>query len=220
MLYSKTTHFLLGENHLFLLSLLIFELKNLSSQSDGSESLNEEIVKNLMDLRAYLEKRIQELDEETERLNALFKIVDEVIVSKSFRTAGTIPVVKSQPALVKSEGVPLKTTSGILLANMYTDNANVKIIPAEDQSFQVTTPPFQTFLISRVLESMKTRDVEAMQRGEITPEEILTYEVLKEGDNIKEILIQNCNDEKRLREIRTSTRWTFEKMYEKTHQQT
>ena len=189
----------------------------MSDRSGGVEALDEEIVKNLMDLRGYLEKRIQELDQESERLKALFKIVDEVIVSKSFRTAGAIPVEKPQPAPEKKEGVPLKTASGILLANMYIDESDVRILPAEGLIFPANTPPFQAFLISRVLEPMKARDAEAMQKGEIMPDDTLTYEVVKEGDNIKEIVIRNCGDEKRLREIRTSARWTFEKMYEKIH---
>ena len=189
----------------------------MSSRGEEPEGLDEEIMKNLMDLRGYLEKRIQELDEESERLRALFKIVDEVIVSKSFRTAGVITVEKSQPASTKIEGVPLKTASGILLANMYIDESNVSILPAEGLTFPVNTPPFQAFLISRVLEPMKARDLEDVQKGQIMPEDVLVYEITREGENIKEVIIKNCSDEKRLREIRTSSRWTFEKMYEKLH---
>ena len=91
----------------------------------------------------------------------------------------------------------------------------MRIILVEGLLFKVDTPPFQAFLLSRVLEQMKKRDEEAVKRGEIMPEEVLSYEVVIEKDIIKEIIITNYGDERRLREIRTSSRWTFEKMYEK-----
>lgn len=183
------------------------------------EGIDEEVVKKLIDLRSYLEKRIQELEEESEKLRSLFKIVDEVIATRSFRMAETIPITQSKPAppVEQREGIPLKTSSGILLANMYTSDSEVRVVPAEGLAFNVNTPPFQAFLISRILEPMMARDNEAVQSGEITPDRTLSYEVVREGDAIKEIMVKNYGDERRLREIRTASRWTFEKMYEKTY---
>ena len=187
------------------------------SRHRGEEvkEIDEEIVKKLIELRIYLENRIQELEGEAEKLKALFKIVDEVIVSKSFKTAGAISVEKSPSISEKVESVPLKTASGTLLANLYFEESTLRIILVEGLLFKVDTPPFQAFLLSRVLEQMKKRDEEAVKRGEIMPEEVLSYEVVIEKDIIKEIIITNYGDERRLREIRTSSRWTFEKMYEK-----
>lgn len=188
------------------------------SGREDAEGIDEEIVKELIDLRSYLEKRIQGLEEEAEKLRSLFKIVDEVIVTRSFKMAESIPVAQLKPSLSveKEEGVPLKTSSGVLLANLYTDDSEIRIVPAEDLVFTVNTPPFQAFLISRILEPMQARDSEAAQRGEITPDRILSYEVVRDGDIVKEIVVKNYGDERHLREIRTASRWTFEKMYEKT----
>lgn len=188
------------------------------SGREDAEGIDEEIVKELIELRSYLEKRIQGLEEEAEKLRSLFKIVDEVIVTRSFKMAESIPVAQLKPSLPveKEEGVPLKTSSGVLLANLYTNDSEIRIVPAEGLVFTVTTPPFQAFLISRILEPMQARDSEAAQRGEITPDRILSYEVVRDGDTVKEIVVKNYGDERRLREIRTASRWTFEKMYEKT----
>ncbi|MDQ1279670.1 MAG: hypothetical protein QG670_932 [Thermoproteota archaeon] len=187
------------------------------SGREEAEGIDEEIVKELIELRSYLEKRIQGLEEEAEKLKALFKIVDEVIVTRSFRMAESIPISQSKPSIPvdKKEGIPLKTASGVLLAEMYTNDSEIRIIPAEDLGLTVDTPPFQTFLISRILDPMQARDSEAAQRGEISTDKILSYEVLRDGDIINEIKIKNYGDERRLREIRTASRWTFEKMYEK-----
>ena len=46
-------------------------------------------------------------------------------------------------------------------------------------------------------------------------ENILSYNVIVDGDDLKEVLIKNYGDSQRLREIRSAVRWTLEKMFEK-----
>jgi hypothetical protein len=62
---------------------------------------------------------------------------------------------------------------------------------------------------------MRGKDIEDSKRGEVEPDKILSYNVVQDGDVIKELIIQNYRDDDRLRKIRTTVRWTFEKMYEK-----
>jgi len=192
-------------------------------EREGEElgSIDRDIMKNLMDLRRYLEKKIYELEDEAEKLKALFKIVDEVIVTKSFRRAETLQ--RIQPKIDTSrvnswEEVPLKIASGTLLATMLVSEEEIRIIPTERLIFEINTPPFQSFLIKRVLEAMRESDRKASERGDMTPDKIMSYEVLKEGAVIKEIKITKYGSEKRLREITSTSRWTLEKMYEKIQQ--
>ena len=46
------------------------------------------------------------------------------------------------------------------------------------------------------------------------PDKVFSYNVIREGELVREILIRNYDDE-RLKELKSSIRWTFEKMYEK-----
>ena len=62
---------------------------------------------------------------------------------------------------------------------------------------------------------MRGKDVEDSKRGEVEPDKILSYNVIQDGDVIKELIIQNYRDDDRLRKIRTTVRWTLEKMHEK-----
>lgn len=188
------------------------------TQDDAHKgSIDEEIIKELMDIRGYLEKRIKELEDESEKLKALFKIVDEEIVTKSFKRAEALPVVvpekSAQPAF--KEEIPLKTAAGVLLATIYVGDEDAKIVPAKDLTFTVSTPPFQTFLITRIFEPMRAKDSEDSEDGAIPPNQVFTYETITEGEVIKELLIRNFGSRNRLREIVSSSRWTFEKMYEK-----
>ena len=43
---------------------------------------------------------------------------------------------------------------------------------------------------------------------------MFSYNIVREGEHIREIVIKNV-DEERLKELKSSIRWTFEKMYEK-----
>ena len=194
-------------------------MMGLGSKGEESGSIDEEIVENLMDLRGYLEKRVQELEDEAEKLKSLFKIVDEVIVTKSFKRAEAIPIMPVATVALPTEAwedTPLKTSTGTLLATMRVGDGGLRIVPAEGLAFDVETPPFQWYL-DQILEAMHINDGTASERGEITPDNILSYEVVREGDIIVEIRVNNYGSEKRLREITSTSRWTLEKMYEKTH---
>ncbi len=186
--------------------------------------IDEEIIKKLMELRSYLEKKIEEVDMEAEKLRSLFQIVDEVIITKSFQRAEVVqtpttrelqPLVEQVPKAPKGEERPLRTAAGVLLANLYVLEDELRIVPDENVKFMTTTMPFQGFLIRRILESMQAKDKEDAKTGLIASDRVLSFDVVTDGDLIKEIIVRNYGDQRRLREIMTSTRWTFEKMYEK-----
>ena len=70
-------------------------------------------------------------------------------------------------------------------------------------------------MIGKVLNGMVSKDRNEAMAGTITPDEILTYRVLQEGDILKGIVIRNIKDERRITTLKNSIRWTLEKMYEK-----
>jgi hypothetical protein len=74
------------------------------------------------------------------------------------------------------------------------------------------------FLVDRVLTKMQERDAELVKGGQLVPESIFCYNIVREGDIIREIVVKNA-DAERQRELRSSIRWTLEKMHEKTRGQ-
>jgi hypothetical protein len=223
------------ENYLYYLQYRIISREELSQRDQWEDGIDKEILESLMDLREYLETRIQTLNDELKKLQALYKIVDEVIISRSFQGAESL--LKEQPSEIRSsdsvastiepvtstiepvERVPLMTNRGVLLAEALIQPQNVRIIPAKDMNFNVNTTPFQSFFVSRILESMKEKDNEAVKKGEILSEMALTFEIRSDDDIIQEISVNNYGDAQRLREIRNSCRWTLEKMFERKEQE-
>jgi hypothetical protein len=101
------------------------------------------------------------------------------------------------------------------LAIIYVSKDSMHVLPDESKSFNVSTPPFSHFLVERVLAKMQEKDNELVRMGQLAPERIFAYSIIREGDLLREIVIKNV-DEERLRELKSSIRWTLEKMYEKT----
>ncbi|MBS7610379.1 hypothetical protein KEJ36_01990 [Candidatus Bathyarchaeota archaeon] len=144
----------------------------------------------------------------------------------------SIPTIPSQPSIPEAapeisrgitfdaskykQAIPLKSSDGTLLATMYIQEDEVLVRMPDGPRFSSSTPPFRQFLLNRVFEPMRTRDQEAIGRGEMPPERGFSYEVMETDQGIQQITIRNYGDERRLRELRTTLRWTLEKMYEKT----
>lgn len=61
---------------------------------------------------------------------------------------------------------------------------------------------------------MQEKDAELVKAKQLAGEKMFSFTIVREGDQIREIIIRNV-DEERLKELKSSIRWTFEKMHEK-----
>lgn len=196
----------------------------------AGEAREEEKIKKMAEFRTLLEKRIQEIETELEGLRVLLEFIDATLLEKGFRRAEivkpappptgvaplpppTLPEV-APPVVEYEMAVPLKTVTGELLANLYVGEDSLRVVLAEDKEFNINTPPFMSFLVERVLAKMQEKDREAVRTGEITPDKIFSYNIVREGDIVREIIIRNIAPD-RSRELKSTIRWTLEKMYEK-----
>jgi hypothetical protein len=190
-----------------------------------SEDEEKEKIKQIAKLRALLEKRVKKMEEELDGLKTLLELIDETLLKKSFKraelTKPILPLPKQgtpkSSAAKQKKGVPLKTVTGDLLAQLYIEKNNMQIALAEDKNFNVNTPPFMSFLVERVLAKMQDKDKEAADKGEIPPDDILSYDIKREGNILRKIDIRKIKPG-RSRELKSSIRWTLEKMYERMKQ--
>ncbi|MCD6409632.1 MAG: hypothetical protein J7L98_04775 [Candidatus Verstraetearchaeota archaeon] len=195
---------------------------------------NEEELKALAELKKELEERLAKLEKEMEHVKLLLKLTDAALAARSFKPASKLveaaeaapPAVKATPPSPPTptppagevlQEIPLRSSqTGELLARMYVGRDFVRIVPADDKSFSIKVPPFNTFFVERILAEMRRKDEEQMLAGLKDEDEVLHFEVRTDGDIIKEIFIGNIKDRNRVREIRSALRWTFERMLEKT----
>jgi len=176
---------------------------------------NEEELRRLAELKTYLETKLKEMEKELSVTRHILDVIDEELAEKSFKRLElpkTMPKKVSEPPNI----IILKTSSGISLVNMIVEKDSILVTPVEGKEFTINTPPLQAFLIKKVLDDMQILDKEAVDSGELEPENMFSYNLVLKGDVLKELIIRNYGEEKRLKELQNSIRWTFEKMYEKT----
>jgi len=176
---------------------------------------SEDEVKRVAELREWLVKQIADREDEVAKLKTTLAIIDNVLKQVSFKPA----VALSQPAGKETEYGEvrqLKTKDNVVLANAYTSPNSVTIVPVSEIKLNVGTPPFQSFFLSRILESMKSKDNERVNNGELKTNEIIDYKVEDDNGTIRKITVNNYREKERLNEIINTATWVFTRMLEKT----
>jgi hypothetical protein len=192
-----------------------------------------EKMKSLIAFKKRLEDQIEKLTAETKELQAALDTVNGILLEKGFRR-GDIKEVSEAPvtkevilpkhesealkpaahALEEESVIPLKTMAEEPLALIVFDKQGMHVLPDESKNFSINTPPFGNFLVDKVFAKMQEKDAELVRTKQLTADKMFTYSIVREGEHIREITIRNV-DEERLKELKSSIRWTFEKMYEK-----
>jgi len=189
----------------------------------------EESVRRLAEVKAYLEKRMLEIQDEASKLKSLLEVVDASLAEKSFKkmevpkpmppSPGPAPP-KFQQEEPPRQVVPLKTPDGVHLADASETEAELIVTPASGMKFDVSAPPFRAFLVGRVLEPMRSRDDAAARAGQMTPDKVLSYSLEQDGSLMKRLIVKNYGDDRRLQELRNAIRWTLRRIYERTQART
>ena len=186
-----------------------------------------------------LEEQLEKLVTETKEVQATLDTVNMILLEKGFKRGdikeiGAIAEIASKEVILPQQEpespkhrpviqqhttepesvIPLKTMNEEPLALMYFDKDHIHVMPDESKKFSVNTPPFGVFLVEKVFSKMQEKDKELVRLGQLNSDQMFSYSLVREGDLIREIIIKNVDDE-RLKELKSSIRWTFEKMYEK-----
>jgi hypothetical protein len=193
-----------------------------------------EKMKSLIAFKKRLEDQLEKLTAEIKEVEASLDTVNSILLDKGFKRGdikevpeAPVPIEvilpKQEPEAPKPAAqhmpepesvIPLKTMTDEPLALIYFDKQAMHVLPDESKNFSVNTPPFGNFLVERVFAKMQEKDSELVRLGQLTADKMFSYNIVREGDLIREIIIRNV-DEERLKELKSSIRWTFEKMYEK-----
>ena len=114
---------------------------------------------------------------------------------------------------------PLKRAKDdFLLANAEISPDTVVIVPLSGINLNVNTPPFKSFFLNRILEGMKSKDVEKVSQGALGESDALNYRVEEDDGSgvIKRIVINKYREKDRLQEIFNTSAWVFTRMLEKS----
>jgi len=164
-------------------------------------------LKRVLELKDRVEARIKELKEELEVMEAVARILDDYVRSRSIRPASE---------LVRDLGNFLETreikprSGGEALGTVDIYEKGLLIRPSKP--FSQDNAAFKKFLIGKVLEGLKHNDEELVREGRMRREEAFNYELRLDDGNVVELIIRNYKSEENLREILRSVRWTLERI--------
>jgi len=200
-----------------------------------------EKMKSMIAFKKRLEDQLEKLSLEVEEVQATLDTVNTILLEKGFKRGDIkevpppvplpkevvlpkpepepqkVVVTQTQPIQQHTEQesvIPLKTMTEDPLAIMYFDKQTIHVLPDESKNFSINTPPFTNFLVEKVFAKMQEKDKELVRLGQMSTDKMFSYSIVREQDLIREIVIKNVDDD-RLRELKSSIRWTFEKMFEK-----
>jgi hypothetical protein len=200
-----------------------------------------EKTKSMIAFKKRLEDQLEKLNAEVKEVQATLDTVNTILLEKGFKRGDIkevpppvpapkevvlpkpepepqkVIVTQTQPTQQHTEQesvIPLKTMTEDPLAIMYFDKQTIHVLPDESNNFSINTPPFTNFLVEKVFAKMQEKDKELVRLGQMSTEKMFSYNIVREQDLIREIVIKNVDDD-RLKELKSSIRWTFEKMFEK-----
>jgi hypothetical protein len=102
-----------------------------------------------------------------------------------------------------------------MVGSGYVTSDTVVIVPDEKLGLRTSTPPFESFLIRKVLDEIREADTERAGKGEIRPDQILAYDVEDEDSLLKRVIVRNYGDSDRLNRVIRAAAWTFMVMSQK-----
>ena len=190
-------------------------------------------MKAIVAFKKKLEEKVEKLDSELKETQATLEVVNSILLEKGFKRGDlkkvtVTPKEAARPNRVtvdreKKHGsrvteaekvIPLKTLNDESLAIIYVEKQTLHVMPDESKNFSVNTPPFNNFLVERVLAKMQEKDNELVRMGQLTPDKMFAFNIVRENDALREIVIKNVDGE-RLRELKSSIRWTLRKCTKK-----
>jgi len=179
-----------------------------------SEGSSKELVKELAEAKATLEKRIRELENELKLYKLLTRLLDEALSKLSFVPASQLIQLKRAEEVEKEELISRYSifspeNEHIADVSVFKDKVVVKM----DVKFRKEVPPFKSFFVGRILKKFAEEDKRRVSLGEISPSEAFGYEIKEDDEGyVEELIIRNYKSEEVLRELKRALKWTLRRV--------
>ena len=172
----------------------------------------EDDMKKAAELKLWLEGRIRQLQEEIERLKESLTYVDATLRAGTFKPAiEMMDEAKEIPEIRELR----RDKGGEVVAIASVTSDSVSIEPREGVVLKQGTPPFKSFLLGKILQGMKAKDVELVSSGKLGKGFELKFDVDEANGAISRLMVENYREKARLNEILNTVAWTFSRMLEK-----
>ncbi|QQG49191.1 MAG: hypothetical protein HY247_02450 [archaeon] len=169
-------------------------------------------LKKAAELKLWLEERIAEHEEEIGRLRETLGYVDATLRASTFRPAIEM---MAEPREAPEVREIKRDKGGEVIATAAVTPDSVSVEPVGGVGLKAATPPFKSFLVTKILQGMKTKDEELVRAGKLSKGLELRFDVEEKNGLVGRLTVENYRDKARLSEILSTVSWTFSRMLEK-----
>jgi len=174
------------------------------------ENSSEELVKELAEAKSVLERRIKELESELKLYRLIIRLIDQALSKLSFVPASQLlqpqRVEKLEEEVISKYSIFSPENEHIADVSIYKD----KIIVKMRIKFRKEASPFKSFFVERILKRFVEEDRRRASLGEISSNEVFSYEIREDDEGcVDELIIRNYKSEETLRRLKSALKWTL-----------
>ena len=168
----------------------------------------------MLELKEEITEKIIKYKEQIEKLERNISVLDTILKQSSFTKASDLTRNATKTVKQERKVAITKNSDGTTIANVFVTNDEVSIVLEDNVTLDPETPPLKTFFIDRIIGEMKKKDIQQVESGKITKDDVINCIINNNGSKIREIIIKNYRQKERVDEIINTATWSLTRMIE------
>jgi hypothetical protein len=168
----------------------------------------------MLELKEEITEKIIKYKEQIEKLERNISVLDTILKQSSFTKASDLTRNATKTVKQERKVAITKNSDGTTIANVFITNDEVSIVLEDNVTLDPETPPLKTFFIDRIIGEMKKKDIQQVESGKITKDDVINCIINNNGSKIREIIIKNYRQKERVDEIINTATWSLTRMIE------
>jgi hypothetical protein len=168
----------------------------------------------MLELKEEITEKIIKYKEQIEKLERNISVLDTILKQSSFTKASDLTRNATKTVKQERKVAITKNSDGTTIANVFITNNEVSIVLEDNVTLDPETPPLKTFFIDRIIGEMKKKDIQQVESGKITKDDVINCIINNNGSKIREIIIKNYRQKERVDEIINTATWSLTRMIE------
>jgi len=175
---------------------------------------SDEQICDMLELKEEITEKIIKYKEQIEKLERNISVLDTILKQSSFTKASDLTRNATKTVKQERKVAITKNSDGTTIANVFITNDEVSIVLEDNVTLDPETPPLKTFFIDRIIGEMKKKDIQQVESGKITKDDVINCIINNNGSKIREIIIKNYRQKERVDEIINTATWSLTRMIE------
>ena len=158
---------------------------------------SDEQICDMLELKEEITEKIIKYKEQIEKLERNISVLDTILKQSSFTKASDLTRNATKTVKQERKVAITKNSDGTTIANVFITNNEVSIVLEDNVTLDPETPPLKTFFIDRIIGEMKKKDIQQVESGKITKDDVINCIINNNGSKIREIIIKKLSSKRK-----------------------